>query len=138
QSIYVFVGRMGEMTAGVGSSSLHRDAIVDVVSVMSADLDGVARELTDAIHANLAELDDDLRLATHLSCRSNLGMIMTMLAEGTRPSLAVPPAEALAYAKQYVHRHHGLELLQLAYRTGQASFSQMWLEPLWRRAVDAD
>jgi DNA-binding PucR family transcriptional regulator len=126
------------MTAGVGATTLHRDAIVDVVRVMSADLDGVARELTDAIHANLAELEDDLRLGTHQSCRSNLGMIMTMLAEGTRPSLAVPPAEALAYAKEYVNRHHGLELLQRAYRTAQASFSQMWLEQLRVRAEDAD
>ena len=126
------------MAPGAGPSSLHRDAIVEVVKVMSADLDGVAGELTDAIHANLRELEDDLRLGTHQSCRSNLGMIMTMLAEGTRPSLAVPPAEALAYAKEYVHRHHGLELLQRAYRTAQASFSQMWLEELRLRADDAD
>jgi hypothetical protein len=126
------------MTGGVGSASLHRDAIVDVVKVMSADLDGVAAKLTDAIHANLDELEDDLRLGTHQSCRSNLGMIMTMLAEGTRPSLAVPPPEALAYAKEYVHRHHGLELLQRAYRTAQAAFSQMWLEQLRVSAEDAD
>jgi hypothetical protein len=126
------------MAGAVGSTSPHRDAIVDVVRVMSADLDGVAGQLTDAIHANLSELEDDLRLSTHQSCRSNLGLIMTMLAQGTRPSLAVPPAEALAYAKEYVHRHHGLELLQRAYRTAQASFSQRWLEQLRVRAADAD
>ncbi len=130
---------IGRMRAGaLRSTSYSRDAIVDVVKVMSADLDAVAGQLTDAIHANVSELEDDLRLATHQSCRSNLGMIMTMLAEGTRPSLAVPPAEALAYAKEYVHRHHGLELLQRAYRTAQASFSQMWLDQLRVRADDAD
>jgi hypothetical protein len=126
------------MAGAVGATSPHRDAIVDVVKVMSADLDGVAGELTAAIHANLGELEDDLRLGTHQSCRSNLGMIMTMLAAGTRPSLAVPPAEALAYAKEYVHRRHGLELLQRSYRTAQASFSRMWLEQLRVRATDAD
>jgi DNA-binding PucR family transcriptional regulator len=120
------------------TTSSRSDAIVDVVKVMSADLDGVASELTAAIHANVVELEDDLRLGTHQSCRSNLGLIMTMLADGTRPSLAVPPAEALAYAKEYVHRRHGLELLQRAYRTAQASFSQMWLEQLRLRAEDAD
>ena len=131
-------GSMSRVATAVGTTPSRRDAIVDVVKTMSADLDAVASELTDAIHTNLAELEDDLRLGTHQSCRSNLGMIMTMLAEGTRPTLAVPPPEALAYAKEYVHRQHGFELLQRAYRTAQASFSQMWLEHLRTRSGDVD
>jgi hypothetical protein len=116
----------------------HRSAILDVVEVMSADIDAIAAELTEAIHANLDELEPDLRQGTHLSCRSNVDMILTMLTEGARPSQAVPRHEALIYAREYVHRHHGLELLQRAYRTGQARLSEMWLEQLSARAGDVD
>jgi hypothetical protein len=35
-------------------------------------------------------------------------------------------------------RHHGFELLQRAYRTAQARFSQMWLEQLRTRSHDVD
>jgi PucR C-terminal helix-turn-helix domain/GGDEF-like domain len=112
--------------------------ILEVARTMSEDLDGVARTLTDMIHAHIGELEDDLRLRTHESCRSNLGMIMTMLSDGTRPSLATPPPEALSYAKEYVRRGLGLEALQRAYRTGQATLSRMWLEELQTRAHDAE
>jgi PucR C-terminal helix-turn-helix domain/GGDEF-like domain len=111
--------------------------ILEVARKMSEDLDGVARKLTDSIHAHIGELEDDLRLGTHESCRSNLGMIMTMLSDGTRPSLATPPPEALAYAKEYVRRGLGFEALQRAYRTGQATLSTMWLQELRTRADDA-
>lgn len=105
---------------------------------MSADLDGIARQLVDAIHASIDELEPDLRPGTHESCRSNLGLIMTMLSEGTRPALATPPPEALAYAREYVRRGHGFELLQRAYRTAQATFSQLFLDELRARADDAE
>jgi DNA-binding PucR family transcriptional regulator len=105
---------------------------------MSSDLDGVARELSEAIHAQIDELDHDLRQATHESCRANLGVIMMMLCDGTRPALATAPPEALAYAKEYVRRGLGLETLQRAYRTGQATLSRMWLEELRLRAGDAE
>jgi hypothetical protein len=104
---------------------------------MSDDLDGVAHKLTDTIHAHITELQDDLLVPTHESCRSNLGMIMTMLRDGTRPSLATPPPEALAYAKEYVRRGLGFEALQRAYRTGQATLSRMWLQELQTRTDDA-
>jgi hypothetical protein len=105
---------------------------------MSSDLDSVARELSEAIHAQINELDLDLRQATYESCRANLSVIMMMLGEGTRPALATPPPEALAYAKEYVRRGLGLETLQRAYRTGQATLSRMWLEELRVRADDAE
>jgi DNA-binding PucR family transcriptional regulator len=116
----------------------RRVAILEVARAMSTDLDGVARELTDRIHAHIDELEDDLRLGTHESCRSNLGLIMTMLSDGTRPSLATPPPEALTYAKEYVRRGLGLEALQRAYRTGQSTLSRMWLQELRTRADDAE
>src|SRR5713226_752181 len=112
--------------------------ILEVARTMSSDLDGVARELSDMIHAQISELDHDLRLATHESCRANLGAIMLMLSEGSRPGLAIAPPEALAYAKEYVRRGLGLETLQRAYRIGQATLSRMWLEELRIRADDAE
>jgi PucR C-terminal helix-turn-helix domain/GGDEF-like domain len=111
--------------------------ILDVAQAMSEDLDGVARHLTEMIHAQVGELEDDLLLGTHESCRSNLGMIMSMLSDGTRPSLATPPPDALAYAKEYVRRGFGFGTLQRAYRIGQATLSKMWLQELQRRADDA-
>jgi DNA-binding PucR family transcriptional regulator len=113
-------------------------AILEVAQAMSSDLDGVARELSDMIHAQINELDNDLRLATHESCRANLGAIMSMLSEGLLPGLATAPPEALAYAKEYVRRGLGLETLQRAYRIGQATLSRMWLEELRIRADDAE
>ncbi len=113
-------------------------AILEVAQAMSSDLDGVARELSDMIHAQISELDNDLRLATHESCRANLGAIMSMLSEGLLPGLATAPPEALAYAKEYVRRGLGLETLQRAYRIGQATLSRMWLEELRIRADDAE
>jgi DNA-binding PucR family transcriptional regulator len=113
-------------------------AILEVARTMSGDLDSVARELSEMIHAQITELDHDLRLATHESCRANLGAIMLMLSEGSRPGLATAPPEALAYAKEYVRRGLGLETLQRAYRIGQATLSRMWLEELRIRADDAE
>ena len=117
---------------------VQQAAILEVARTMSNDLDSVARELCDAIHAQITELDHDLRLATHESCRANLAAIMLMLSEGSRPGLATAPPEALAYAKEYVRRGLGLETLQRAYRIGQATLSRMWLEELQTRAEGAE
>jgi DNA-binding PucR family transcriptional regulator len=117
---------------------VQQAAILEVARTMGSDLDSVARELSDAIHVQIDELDLDLRQATYESCRANLGVIMMMLGDGTRPALATPPPEALAYAKEYVRRGLGLETLQRAYRTGQATLSRMWLEELRLRADDAE
>jgi DNA-binding PucR family transcriptional regulator len=113
-------------------------AILEVARTMSSDLDSVARRLSEAIHAQISELDHNLRQATHESCRANLGAIMLMLSEGSRPGLATAPPEALAYAREYVRRGLGLETLQRAYRIGQATLSRMWLEELRIRADDAE
>jgi GNAT superfamily N-acetyltransferase len=115
-----------------------RVGIEEIVSEMSAELDGVARVLTDKIHADLEELDDELYVATLQSVRSNLGLIMTMLHESTEPASAVAPSEAVAYAKEYARRGLGFELLRRAYRTAQAAFSRMWLERLRLATPDPD
>jgi DNA-binding PucR family transcriptional regulator len=117
---------------------VQHGAILEVARAMSGDLDSVARELSEMIHAQISELDQDLRLATHESCRANLGAIMLMLSDGSHPALATAPAEALAYAREFVRRGLGLETLQRAYRIGQSTLSRMWLEELRMRADDAE
>ena len=115
-----------------------RAGIAEILSKMSAELDDIARALTDAIHERLEELDDDLRVGTLHSVRANLGLLMTMLSEGTDPSKAVPPPEALAYAKEYVRRGLPFEVLQRAYRTAQADVSRIWLDHLRLATTDRD
>ena len=51
---------------------------------------------------------------------------------------AVPPPEALAYAKEYVRRGLPFEVLQRAYRTAQADVSRMWLDHLRLATTDRD
>jgi hypothetical protein len=111
--------------------------IEEIVAQMSAELEEVARSLTDVIHLELDELDDELYVGTLQSVRSNLGLIMTMLHEGVEPASAVAPSEAVAYAKEYARRGLSFELLRRAYRSAQAAFSRMWLERL-RLATPTD
>jgi hypothetical protein len=100
---------------------------LQVVDVMSAELDELTRVLTDAIHEHLDELDDDLRVMTAQSVRANLGLIVVMLREGAAPASAVAPEEARSYVREYVRRGLGTEVLQRAYRTAQAALSHLVL-----------
>jgi hypothetical protein len=65
-------------------------------------------------------------------------VIVTMMREGEDPETAVPPAEAIGYAKEYVVRGLELSLMQRAYRTGQGAFSGIVLERLRAATDDAD
>jgi hypothetical protein len=112
--------------------------IEEIVAEMSAELEDVSRSLTDVIHLELDELDDEMYVGTLQSVRSNLGVIMTMLHEGVEPASAVPPSEAVAYAKEYARRGLSFELLRRAYRSAQAAFSRMWLERLRLVMPDPD
>jgi DNA-binding PucR family transcriptional regulator len=115
-----------------------RAALGEIVEALSAELDLVARRLSGAIHDHLGELDEDLRTWTLQSVRANLGIIVTMLREGTSPSTAEAPPEALAYAKEYVRRGLGLEVLLRAYRTGQKELSRIALDRLRSVSPDAE
>jgi len=112
-------------------------AVGGVVSAMSDELAIVSSVLTDAIHDHLA-IDDDLYEGTFQSTHANLAGIMSMLSAGADPTSAALPAEALAYAKEYVRRDLSLELLLRAYRTAQNAFSGKWLEYLRREVRGAD
>jgi hypothetical protein len=115
-----------------------RAEIDRLVETLSRELDEIAATLAETIHEHLTELDDDLRPWTLQAARSNLGVIVTMMREGDDPSSALPPAEAIGYAKEYVVRGLELSLMQRAYRNGQSSFSGIVLERLRAATDDAD
>jgi sugar diacid utilization regulator len=115
-----------------------RAALGAIVEALSADLDTISARLSDAIHQHLGELDDDLRGWTLQSVRANMGLIVTMLREGTPPSTAEAPPEALSYAREYVRRGIGLETLLRAYRTGQRELSRVAMARLQPTMPDAE
>jgi hypothetical protein len=115
-----------------------RGEIEGLVETLSRELDEIAATLADTIHEHLLELEDDLRPWTLQAARSNLGVIVTMMREGDDPWSAIPPVEAIGYAKEYVVRGLELSLMQRAYRTGQGIFSGIVLERLRAATDDAD
>lgn len=127
---------MGQVTAV--PSRRTRELVADVLVEMSARLDDSATVVSDAIHSACDGLSDDFYLATRQSTRANLGLITTLLAEGSEPTDFVAPEEALSYARGYVHAGLSLELLTRAYREGEHAYSRLWLEELQKRATEAD
>lgn len=125
-------------TTTIAPTHSGRDEVNEIVEAMSVEVDELARLLTDMMHERIAELEDDMYVWTLQSVRANLGLIVTLLREGTAPSSAQPPPEALAYAKEYVRRALPFELLGRAYRIGQATLSRYWLERLHSRTADPD
>src|SRR5581483_8068925 len=106
---------------------------------MSAQLDDSATYVTDAIHsACQCELADDMYLATRQSTRANLGLITTLISEGSGPTGFTAPEEALSYARSYVHEGLSFDLLTRAYREGEHAYSRLWLQQLHKRATGAD
>ncbi len=127
-----------ELGAGILLPPAATGEIEGLVETLSRELDEIAATLADTIHEHLLELEDDLRPWTLQAARSNLGVIVTMMREGDDPGSAVPPAEAIGYAKEYVVRGLELSLMQRAYRTGQSAFSGIVLERLRAATDDAD
>jgi DNA-binding PucR family transcriptional regulator len=115
-----------------------RVEISRLVEQLSSELDEIAASLADTIHENLDELDDDMRTWTLQSTRANLGVVMTLMREGSDPRSAMAPPEAIGYAKEYVVRGLDFVLLQRAYRTAQGAFVGMILERLRHRTDDPD
>ena len=112
--------------------------VEEIVETLSAELDEVSATLADTIHENLDELDDDMRTWTLQSTRANLGVMVTLMREGSDPRSVNAPPEALGYAKEYVVRGLDFVLLQRAYRTAQGVFSGMILSRLREATDDPD
>ncbi len=110
-------------------------------------IERVSEEITEAIHRELADVadDDELRAGTLASTRSVLTLMADMVRLGRPPSEGVPPPDATAYAREFVHRGLTVDALLRAYHAGHATFFENWVagvhdevdDPQWlARAVE--
>jgi transposase-like protein len=90
---------------------------------------GVSRQITDAIHAELPELDadEDLRLGTYASTESVLRLMADLVALGRPPGEAEPPPAAVDYAREFVRRGVSIDALLRSYHVGHATFFRNWV-----------
>ena len=91
-------------------------------------LPSVSQDITEAIHAELADVDADpeLRASTYASTDSVLRLIVDLSRTGRPPSEAVPPPAAVDYAREFVRRGLPIDSLLRAYHIGQATFFRRW------------
>ncbi|HTT30909.1 MAG TPA: helix-turn-helix domain-containing protein [Solirubrobacteraceae bacterium] len=82
----------------------------------------LAEEMADLLMASIPELvragDEDFRAGLLLSCESNLIAIWSQLLTGESLESIAPPAEAIAWSHELVHRGVELPALLRAYRLG--------------------
>jgi DNA-binding PucR family transcriptional regulator len=82
----------------------------------------LAQEMADLLMASIPELgradDKDFRAGLRLSCESNLSAIWNQLLTGVSLDSIVPPAEAIAWSHELVHRGVSVPALLRAYRLG--------------------
>src|ERR1700759_628776 len=82
----------------------------------------LAHEMADLLMASIPELgraaDEDFRAGLLLSCESNVTAIWNQLLLGASLESVAPPAEAIAWSHELVHRGVALPALLRAYRLG--------------------
>jgi DNA-binding PucR family transcriptional regulator len=103
----------------------------DLVLLFAEDPDwlpSVSQDITDAIHAELPEIDADseLRSSTYASTDSVLRLLADLATSNLPPREAVPPPAAIDYAREFVRRGLPLDSLLRAYHIGQATFFGRW------------
>jgi GGDEF-like domain/PucR C-terminal helix-turn-helix domain len=100
-------------------------------------LSGLASQITDAIHAEMPELDADpeLRRGTHASTEGVLRTFVEMVFAGQDPEEAEMPPAAVEYAREFVRRGLPLDSLLRTYYIGHATFFRLWVAQL-REVLD--
>ena len=82
----------------------------------------LAEEMADLLMASIPELvragDEDFRAGLLLSCESNVSAIWSRVLTGASLESISPPAEAIAWSHELVHRGVELPALLRAYRLG--------------------
>ena len=97
-----------------------------------------AREITDAIHAELPELevDDELRVSTFAGSLSVLRLLADMIGLRRPPSEAQPPPAAVEYAREFVRRGVTIDTLLRTYHVGHATFFRNIVVLVDREVID--
>jgi hypothetical protein len=129
------------MGPGIGTISppaASRGEIEVIVETLGRELDEISSTLADTVHEHVPELEEDMRPWTEQTARANVGVIVTMMREGVDPGSVQPPADAIAYTKEYVIRGLELSLMQRAYRAAQGVFGGIILARLRAVTDDAD
>jgi DNA-binding PucR family transcriptional regulator len=82
----------------------------------------LAQEMADLLMTSIPELgraaDEDFRAGLLLSCESNLTAVWNQLLLGASLESVAPPADAIAWSHELVHRGVALPALLRAYRLG--------------------
>src|ERR1700693_6009573 len=93
-------------------------------------LPSVSRDITDAIHAELPDVDADpeFRSSTYASTDGVLRLTVAPPRSALPPLEAVPPPAAVDYAREFVRRGLPLDSLLRAYQIGHATFFRRWSE----------
>ena len=115
--------------------SVEPDALRRALAHFTASpewLADVSEAITEAIHAELPELnaDADLRASTYASTESVLRLLAEMIASGRPAAEAEPPAAAIDYARDLVRHGLPIDTLLRAYHVGQATFFDRWVATL--------
>lgn len=103
-------------------------------------LPSVTEDITDAIHAELADVDAaaELRGGTYASTDSVLRLLVDLTRSRRSPREALPPPAAVDYAWEFVRRGLPLDSLLRAYHIGQATFFRRWSEQARADIEDPD
>jgi DNA-binding PucR family transcriptional regulator len=103
-------------------------------------LPSVSHDITEAIHAELTELnaDPELRASTYASTDSVLRLIVDLSRTRRPPNVAVPPPAAVDYAREFVRHGLPLDSLLRAYHIGQATFFRRWSAKAHETIADPD
>jgi hypothetical protein len=100
-------------------------------------IERVSRDIADAIHLELPEIDDDdLRAGTLASTRSVLALMADMVRLGRPPTEGALPPDAVEYATQYVRRGVSVDTLLRAYQVGHSTFFANWVAGLHEEVAD--
>jgi len=102
----------------------------------------LAAEMADLLMASIPELDraddEDFRVGLRLSCEGNLGAIWNQLLTGVSLDSVVPPAEAIAWSHELVHRGVPVPALLRAYRLGHGLVERRLGETAGELGIEAE
>src|SRR4051794_23143766 len=128
------------MEAGVEVGGAEFRALFGRVASDPEWIRRVSHEITDAIHRELPELEDDeqMRAATFASTLSVLTLMADMVRLGRPPAEATLPPDAAEYAREFVRRGASMDGLLRAYHVGHATFFRNWVAGVEADVADSD
>lgn len=107
-----------------------QSSLVFIADEITPRLNDVSSVMARAIHDASTTLTEDLIPGTQAMCLANISLVVAMMRDGASPEGVQPPAEALRYSRELVHRGLPVEALLGAYRVGHGAFWRVWLEHL--------